>query len=139
MAARAVVADLMTGDEPMTPAEKAAAVGTGGQGIGAARFANRPGIDGVQRPTNTLPVGADPAGWFIVGNKYVNCDGLTPKELEAQSPDYHRQKAEQARRDADAANDKYEKAMREMEAMQAQLQAEAAAQSGGDDKPKSPP
>lgn len=83
----------ITGEEPQLPAEKAMAATVKRGGIGQARFAGMTRSDGSMVPANKLPEGEDPAGWFIVGNIYVNCDGLTPEQVQESSVDYHRNKA----------------------------------------------
>ena len=59
-----------------------------GSGIGQARFVGL-GLGPTAPPKNKLPKGEDPAGWFIVGGKYVNCDGKTPDELEQEDSSRH--------------------------------------------------
>ena len=79
-------------------------LGVDDDAIGQGRFKNV--LAGLSAPTNKLPEDENPAGWFIVNNRYVNCDGKTPDELAKDDPatiqkrlvqsEIRRQHAEQA-------------------------------------------
>jgi hypothetical protein len=105
--------DLTPGGVQLRPEEK----------IGAARFAAGMQADSGVTITNKLPEGENPAGWFILGDKYVDCNGLTPEERAKQDPSYFKQKAAEALAQAEATNDKYEQQALRMESMQLELSA----------------
>jgi len=121
------MSDLVDGaeQEVQTPAERAFSSIGAGQGIGQARLRNA-ALPGLAKPSNKLPDGEDPAGWFIVGGRYVNCDGLTPEQLAEQDPEFHRRRAEQAHAEADAATNQNERYARIIEAMQLEARAKDA-------------
>jgi len=103
-------------DIQLSPVE--AAQVASGSGIGQGRFLNTSAMPN-SVPLNKLPEGADPAGWMIVNNKYVNCDGKTPEELEKEDVNYHRAKADAATAQAANAINDNERLLRELEAAQA--------------------
>lgn len=118
-----VAGEFTSDSEPQTPQEIAHASVVTGEGIGQVRFRGNMNAIGVQKPTNSLPPGEDPAGWFLIGGQYVNCDGKTPQQLEEESPDWHKEQAAKARKEATVATNNYEKAARLADAQALDLKA----------------